>query len=62
MAVKRKKAKNQPTQNASFVDLEENEREMEKLMGEECTCEKGEGWRKERRKGGREERESRRKS
>ena len=35
MAVKRRKtAKSSNQQNNSFVDLEENEREMEKLMGE----------------------------
>lgn len=35
MAVKRRKTKSQANnQNSSFVDLEENEREMEKLMGE----------------------------
>ena len=35
MAVKRRKtAKSNNQQNNSFVDLEENEREMEKLMGQ----------------------------
>ena len=35
MAVKRRKTKCQAnSQNSSFVDLEENEREMENLMGE----------------------------
>ena len=35
MAVKRRKtAKSSNQQSNSFVDLEENEREMEKLMGE----------------------------
>ena len=42
MAVKRRKTKNSQANNqssSSFVDLEENEREMEKLMGEAgCGC------------------------
>ena len=50
MAVKKRKTKTQQanSQNNSFVDLDENEREMEKLIGEGRRGGGGEGGRVER--------------
>ena len=46
MAVKKRKTKTQQpnNQNDSFVDLDENEREMEKLIGEREKREGGSVW------------------